>query len=184
MRLPAGWRRGKKIICHWRKRKREPIQQRDSTVAEPIPDPNFIFKFQKAYLKDTSSESPNVPRLLAEPKPQQVSAQFNVTHQAMGDEQRFYEVVLHVRIASIHDDEVAFVVELQQAGVFEIAGVAPEELPILLEVRCPEILLAFARQAVCDLVVKGGFPQLLINPVNFHARYSQKLPADEHQVQG
>ncbi len=89
MRLPAGWRRGKKIICHWRKRKREPIQQRDSTVAEPIPDPNVIFKFQKAYLKDTSYESPNVPRLLAEPKPQQVSAQFNVSHQAMGDEQRF-----------------------------------------------------------------------------------------------
>jgi preprotein translocase subunit SecB len=153
-------------------------------VAEPIPDPNLIFKFQKAYLKDTSYESPNVPRLLAEPKSQQVSARFNVTQQAMDDEQRFYEVVLHVRIESMHDDEVAFVVELQQAGVFEIAGATPEELPILLEVRCPEILLAFARQAVCDLVVKGGFPQLLINPVNFHARYSQKLRADEPQVQG
>lgn len=154
-------------------------------MAEPIPDPNFIFKFQKAYLKDTSYESPNVPRLLlAEPKPQQLSAQFNVTHQAMDDEQRFYEVVLHIRIASIQDDEVAFVVELQQAGVFEIAGVAPEKLPILLEVRCPEILLGFARQAVCDLVVKGGFPQLLINPVNFHALYSQKLGSNERQAQG
>jgi preprotein translocase subunit SecB len=83
----------------------------------------------------------------------------------------------------MHDDEVAFVVELQQAGVFEIAGVAPEELPILLEVRCPEILLGFARQAVCDLVVKGGFPQLLINPVNFHALYSQKLGSNKRQVQ-
>jgi preprotein translocase subunit SecB len=152
-------------------------------VAEPIPDPNLIFKFQKAYLKDTSYESPNAPRLLAEPKSHQISARFNVTHQAMDDEQRFYEVVLHVRIESMHDDEVAFVVELQQAGVFEIAGVAPEELPILLEVRCPEILLGFARQAVCDLVVKGGFPQLLINPVNFHALYSQKLGSNKRQVQ-
>ncbi len=89
----------------------------------------------------------------------------------------FYEVVLHVRIASIQDDEVAFVVELQQAGIFEIAGAAPEELPILLEVRCPDILIAFARQAVCDLVVKGGFSQLLIDPVNFHALY----PKAPHQ---
>ncbi len=153
-------------------------------MAEPIPDPNFIFKFRKAYLKDTSYESPNVPRLLAEPKPQQVSAQFDVTHQVMGGEQRVYEVVLHVRIASIQDDEVAFVVELQQAGIFEIAGVAPEELPILLEVRCPDILIAFARQAVCDLVVKGGFPQLLIDPVNFHALCTQKLRTNERQAQG
>ncbi len=96
----------------------------------------------------------------------------------------FYEVVLHVRIASIQDDEVAFVVELQQAGIFEIAGAAPEELPILLEVRCPDILIAFARQAVCDLVVKGGFSQLLIDPVNFHALYTQKLRTNERQAQG
>ncbi len=153
-------------------------------MAEPIPDPNFIFKFQKAYLKDTSYESPNVPRLLADPKPQQVSAQFNVTHQAMDDAQRFYEVVLHVRIASMQDDEVAFVLELEQAGIFEIAGAVPEELPILLEVRCPDILIAFARQAVCDLVVKGGFPQLLIDPVNFHGLYTQKLGTNQRQVQG
>lgn len=152
-------------------------------MAESIPDPNVIFKFQRVYLKDTSYESPNAPRLLAEPESHQVSARFNVTHQAMNDEQRLYEVVLHVRVEAIHDDEIAFVVELQQAGVFEIAGAAPEELAIMLEVRCPEILLAFARQAVCDLVVKGGFPQLLINPVNFHARYSQKLGADEPQVE-
>ena len=96
----------------------------------------------------------------------------------------FYEVVLHVRIASIQDNEVAFVVELQQVGIFEIAGTASEELPILLEVRCPDILIAFARQAVCDLVVKGGFPQLLIDPVDFHTMYTQKQRADERQVQG
>lgn len=154
-------------------------------MAERTPDPNFVFKFQRTYLKDTSYESPNVPRLLAEPKPQQVvSAQFNVTHQAMGDEQRFYEVVLHVRIASVQDDEVAFVLELQQAGIFEIAGALPGELPILLEVRCPDILVTFARQAVCDLVVKGGFPQLLIDPVDFNQLYIEKLRTDERQVQG
>lgn len=154
-------------------------------MAERTPDPNFVFRFQKAYLKDTSYESPNVPRLLlAEPKPQQVSAQFNVTYEAMDDEQRFYEVVLHVRITSIQDDEVAFALELQQAGIFEIACAVAEELPILLEVRCPDILIAFARQAVCDLVVKGGFPQLLIDPVDFHGLYAQKLGTDQHQVQG
>ncbi len=151
-------------------------------MAERTPDPNFVFKFQKTYLKDTSYESPNVPRLLVNPKPHQLSAQFTVTHQAM--DERFYEVVLHVRIASIQDDEVAFVLELQQAGIFEIAGAAPEELPILLEVRCPDILIAFARQAVCDLVVKGGFSQLLLDPVDFHTMYTQKLGTNERQVQG
>ena len=153
-------------------------------MAEPIPDPNFVFKFQKTYLKDTSYESPNVPRLLDNPKPLQVSAQFNVTHRPMDDAKRFYEVVLHVRIAAIQDDEVAFALELQQAGIFEIAGATPEDLPILLEVRCPEILVAFARQAVCELVVKGGFPQLLIDPVNFSALYKQKLESDGRQAHG
>lgn len=151
-------------------------------MAARTPDPNFVFKFQKAYLKDTSYESPNVPRLLVNPKPHQVSAQFNVTHQAM--DERFYEVVLHVRLTSMNGDKVAFVLELQQAGVFEIAGAAPEELPILLEVRCPDILMAFARQAVCDMVVKGGFPQLLLDPVDFHTMHTEKLGTDERQVQG
>ena len=100
----------------------------------------------------------------------------------MADEQRFYEVALHVRITSIQDDEVVFVVELQQPGIFEIAGAAPEELPILLEVRCPDNLIAFAGQAVCHLVVKGGFPQLLIDPVNFHALCTQKLRTNERQA--
>lgn len=182
MRLPAGWRRGKKIICHWRKRKREPIQQRDSTVAEPIPDPNFIFKFRKAYLKDTFYESPNVPRLLAEPKPQQVSS--SVQCHPPGDGATSNDAMRLFCMSESHQSRMTRlpVVELQQAGIFEIAGAAPEKLPILLEVRCPDNLIAFARRG--DLGVKGGFPQLLIDPVNFHACYTQKLHTNERQAQG
>lgn len=153
-------------------------------VAEATPGPDFILRLKKVYLKDTSYESPNVPRLFDERKPQQISAQFKVTHDAMDDEHGLYEVVLHVTVSSIQDDEVAFMLELQQAGVFEIVGATAEELPTLLEVRCPDILVPFAGQAVCDLVVKGGFPQLLINPMNFHRLYTQKLRANEQQVQG
>ena len=61
-----------------------------------------------------------------------------------------------------------------QAGVFQIAGLAPEELPLALEIACPNILLPFAREAISDLVGKAGFPQLLISPINFETLFQQK----------
>jgi len=82
-------------------------------------------------------------------------------------------------ITSTIGDETAFLVEVQQAGVFHIVGLPDGDLPLALEIACPNILLPFAREAVSDLVGKAGFPQLLLSPINFEGLYQQKL---QHQA--
>ena len=71
-------------------------------------------------------------------------------------------------------ERTAFLVEVLQAGVFQIIGLSDEDLPIALEIACPNVLLPFAREAICDLVGKAGFPQLLLSPINFEALFQQK----------
>lgn len=84
---------------------------------------------------------------------------------------------MHVRIASIQDDEVVFVVELQPAGIFEVAGTAPEELPILLKIRYPEILTYFRARGCLRPGGKGWVPPAAYRPGEFsRALYPKALP--------
>jgi len=75
-------------------------------------------------------------------------------------------------------NETAFLVEIQQAGVFHIDGIPESDLPLALEIACPTVLLPFAREAISDLVGKAGFPQLLLSPINFEGLFQQKLKAE------
>ncbi|MFQ6021352.1 MAG: protein-export chaperone SecB [Acidiferrobacterales bacterium] len=142
-------------------------------VTEPAQD--SIFKFEKAYLKDVSYESPNSPRVFGNTDASsEVSIKCNIHHQPIDDKKRFYEVVITVKVAVSQDNMASFLIEVRQGGVFQIWGVPPEDLPRILEVNCPNILMPFAREAVCDVVVKGGFPQLLIDLIDFQALYEDK----------
>jgi len=78
--------------------------------------------------------------------------------------------------------ETAFLVEIQQAGVFHIDGIPQSDLPLALEIACPTVLLPFAREAISDLVGKAGFPQLLLSPINFEGLYQQKMKAEAKAV--
>lgn len=140
-----------------------------------------VFKFEKVYLKDISFESPNAPAIFANPKEQEVGVEFNIAYKPIDEEKRYYEVVLTMKVAATQDEKPSFIVEVQQGGVFQIVGVSDEELPSVLEVSCPNMLMPFAREVICDLVVKGGFPQLLIDPVNFQALYDQKQPIQRQE---
>lgn len=139
-----------------------------------------VFKFQMTYLKDASFENPGAPHVFVNEGLQEVSVQCNVRERAMADE-GFYEVILTVKVESRAGGAPSFLVELQQGGVFEIRGLPEAELNRVLHVACADMLMAFAREAVCDLVVKGGFPQLLIDPVNFQAVYEQGRQALREQ---
>ena len=131
------------------------------------------FAIQKIYLKDVSFESPNAPTVFTEGewKPE-VNIQLNSTNQSLG--QNAYEVDLKITVTTKHNDKTAFLVELTQAGIFTIAGFAPENLKGMLSAYCPETLFPFAREAIAELVSKGGFPPLLLAPVNFNALYLQQ----------
>ena len=144
-------------------------------MPEKQPVEESIFKFEKTYLKDISCESPNSPQVFADTEASSdVSVKCNIEHHPTGDENRFYEIVITVNVAVSQNDRASFLVEVRQGGLFQIWGVPPEDMPRILEVNCPNILMPFAREAVCDLVVKGGFPQLLIDPINFQALFDDR----------
>lgn len=131
-----------------------------------------VFRFLKTYLRDVSFECPNVPEIFVAAGQQEVSVECVVGHRSIAE--GLYEVILTVTVKAEEGERLCFAVEVEQGGLFEIRAVPEEDLPELLEITCPDMLMGFAREAVCDLVVKGGFPQLLIDPVNFRALYEEK----------
>jgi preprotein translocase subunit SecB len=133
------------------------------------------FDIRKIYVKDISVESPNSPGIfLSDPGTPEVSVDASIKASKL-EQDGFYEVILGMTITSKMGEETAFLVEVQQAGVFHILGLPDADLPLALEIACPNILLPFAREAVADLVGKAGFPQLLLSPINFEGLYQQKL---------
>ena len=135
---------------------------------------NQQFAIQKIYLKDVSFESPNSPQSFnGEAWRPDINVQINSTHQSIGQDN--YEVVLDITVTAKHDEKTAFLVELKQAGIFTITGFPEQNLGGMLGAYCPETLFSFAREAVSELIAKGGFPQLLLQPVNFNALYTQQV---------
>lgn len=131
------------------------------------------FVIQKLYLKDVSFESPNTPTVFADGEWQpEVNIQLNSSNQSIG--QDAYEVDLKITVTAKQNEKTAFLVELTQSGIFTVAGFEQENLRGMLAAFCPETLFPFAREAIAELVSKGGFPPMLLAPVNFNALYMQQ----------
>ena len=135
---------------------------------------NQQFAIQKIYLKDVSFESPNSPQAFTdgEWKPQ-INVQINSSHQGIADDT--HEVLLSITVTAKHNEKTAFLVEVKQAGIFTLSGFPEENMAGMLGAYCPETLFPYAREAISELISKGGFPQLLLAPVNFNALYSQQM---------
>ena len=137
------------------------------------------FSLRKIYLKDVSFESPAAPSIFAadvDVKPQ-MNLQLSSEAQRVADDQ--YEVVLALTVTATIEEKTAFLVELKQAGLFRVAGFSDDERSQLLGISCPDLLFPFAREAVAELVQKGGMPQLLLQPINFDALYQQQVQRRE-----
>ena len=141
-----------------------------------------LFALEKIYLKDVSYEAPNVPQVFMEKGVPDVNVQLAIEPALLNADEGLFEVVLGVTVTAVLAGKTVFLAEAKQGGIFRIQGVPEAELPRALEIGCPTVLLPFAREAINELVVKGGVPQLLVNPVNFEALYEQKraAPADAH----
>ena len=146
--------------------------------------PQAFFGLEKIYLKDVSYEAPGAPGVFLQNKPPEVGVQIALAHRPIESEQGYHEVILTVQVNAKSEDKPLFLVEVQQAGVFRVQGVNSEALIHALEVNCAYVLLPFAREAVNDLVGRGGFPQLLVNPINFDALYEQKRAKLQQPAQG
>ena len=129
------------------------------------------FSIQKIYTKDISFESPESPKVFTEKW--EPSVDFNLGTNSSPLENALFEVAITVTVTVKTAETTAYLVEATQAGIFSLAGFADEELGPMLGSFCPNILFPYAREVISDLVAKGGFPQLLLAPVNFDALYAQ-----------
>ena len=130
------------------------------------------FSIQKIYIKDVSFESPNAPSVFSDGqwKPD-VNVQINTEVKTISE--GLNEVTLTVTVTAKQAESTAFLVEVKQAGIFQLVGFEQDQLGGMLGAYCPEVLFPYAREAISDLVTKGGFPQMLLSPVNFNALYMQ-----------
>lgn len=142
--------------------------------------PKQIFSIQKIYTKDISFESPNSPALFMTQFQPNLSVDLNVESKGLAED--VYHVVLRVTATTKVEDKTAFLCEVEQAGIFTIKGFEEAELGYLLGAGCPNTLFPYAREVVSDLVARGGFPQLLLEPVNFDGMYHEHLQAQQQQA--
>jgi len=131
------------------------------------------FALQRIYIKDVSFETPNSPTIFTEEWKPESNLNLNSGVNKLADDT--YEVILTVTVTTKVGDKTAFLVEVQQAGIFHVKGFPESELGPMMNAYCPNVLFPFAREVVSDLVSKGSFPQLLLTPVNFEALYNQHL---------
>ncbi|HEB56408.1 MAG TPA: protein-export chaperone SecB [Gammaproteobacteria bacterium] len=142
-------------------------------------EPTQQFAIQKIYVKDLSFESPNAPAVFTADFQPQVNVELNTNGQSIGD--NVYEVVLSITVTVKQGENTAYLVEVQQSGIFNIEGMPEDQMAGMLAVFCPSIIFPYAREAISDVVTRGGFPQLLLAPVDFNAMYTQHLEQQQAQ---
>lgn len=135
---------------------------------------------QRVYLKDSSFEAPNSPGIFSGEWAPAVQLSINTSTKDLGDGS--FESVLSVTVDAKQGDKTAFLIEVQQAGLFIIQGLDPDALQRALMVFCPQQLYPFAREVVAELSGKGGFPALQLQPVNFDAIAAQALRQHQEQA--
>jgi preprotein translocase subunit SecB len=130
------------------------------------------FSLDKLYIKDLSFEVPGAPEVFEnEQVDSRVSMNLNNSHRAVGE--HAYEIVLHVSLHATVDERTMFMLEIDQAGIFVISGYDEREMRQLISSQCPATLFPYAREAISSTIGRGGFPAILLQPINFDAVYAQ-----------
>lgn len=140
------------------------------------------FSLQKIYVKDLSFEAPNAPDVFIDDDADQVEPQIQLnlknSHSSLSEDN--VEIVLHASIHATQKDRTLFMVEIDQAGIFLIKGYGDEERNTLIGTYCPSTLFPYLRETISSLIGKGGFPAMLLQPINFDALFAQ---AQQEQAQ-
>ena len=131
------------------------------------------FVIQRVYVKDISFETTKSPAIFTQKWEPEVGVELNTN--VDGISEGVYEVVISLTVTAKLKEETAYLVEVQQAGIFTVKGFNEAEIGQMLHSFCPNILFPYAREVVSDLVNRGSFPQLVLAPINFDALYAQHL---------
>lgn len=141
-----------------------------------------MFSIEKIYVKDLSLEVPGGPQTFMQSEQPQLEVQLSQQSQRVSDV--LFEVTLVITVTAKRADKTLFLVEVSQAGVFQIRNVSEADLAPVLGMVCPNVLFPYARETVSDIVNRAGFPPVLLAPVNFETLYQQRLAEAAAQPSG
>jgi preprotein translocase subunit SecB len=146
-------------------------QTRNPTQAAGAPA-QASFQIEKIYIKDMSLEVPNAPQVYMEVSNPQLEIQ--VRNEGMQFADGMFEVTVTVTVTARAGEKTVFLAEAAQAGIFSVRGIAAEDLDPLLGIGCPTILYPYVREAISDLVIRAGFPAVVLAPVSFEQIYMER----------
>lgn len=155
------------------------MAKKDTEKKQDAEQPQF--SIQRVYLKDLSFETPQGPSAFKRKWQPKVSQDLNTKTNLV--EEGIFEVALRVTITMTDGDDTIYIVEAEQAGLFNIKGFTDEQLPQILNTTCPGILFPYLRETLDSVVTKGSFPALLLPPINFDALFAnavQQAAAEEN----
>lgn len=154
------------------------MAEENSVAQEQAQQPGF--SIEKIYVKDASLEIPHAPQIFTDRTQPQVSVELGNFAQQI--EENIFEVAIKVTVTSKIADKTVFLVEVTQAGIFQISNVPAENIELIVGITCPNILFPYARESVSDLIVRAGFQPVLLNPINFEALFAQQKQQQSEQA--
>ncbi len=131
-----------------------------------------VFNIEKLFVKDLSVEVPGAPAIYLEREAPHMDVNMTSESQALGDD--VYQSSITVTVSAKIGDKTMFLVECTQGGIFRIQNVPQDQMPMVLGIGCPNIVFPYLRETISDVVIRAGFPPLLLNPVNFEAMFLQQ----------
>lgn len=158
------------------------MAEEDAATGQGQPQENKQqFAIRKIYLRDLSFEAPNAPAVFSGEWKPEVSVDLDTRTTRIAE--NTYENVVRVTVTAKQQDKTAYLCEVEQAGIFVLSGFDEKTLDALLGSYCPAQLFPYAREAISDVITKGGFPQMVLAPVNFEALYMQRRRKQQEQQQ-
>ena len=153
--------------------------------AAPVADvqpQGATFTVEKLYVKDVSFEAPNAPAVFNEQGQPQLN--MNLNQKVARLNAQVFEVVLGVTLTCTLGEKTVYLAEVEQAGIFGLAGFDDRTLDMMLGTYCPNVLFPYVRQTISDLITTGGFPPFYMQPINFEALYAEGLRRRAEQQPG
>jgi preprotein translocase subunit SecB len=145
----------------------------DKPGAQPA-TPQVPLAILAQYVKDLSFENPRAPQIFSAPAAPQSTAAVTIGTRSLTE--RTYEVTLNLRIEGKVGEDTAYMVEVAYSGIFAIGPVPPELVEPLLMIEAPRLLFPFARAVAATATREGGFPQIMVNPIDFAGMYRNRRP--------
>jgi preprotein translocase subunit SecB len=141
-----------------------------------------VFQIQRVYMKEASLEQPNSPAILLEQEQPTVDIQLGVEAQQAAE--GMFEVAVTATVTTKIKERTVFLVEVKQAGIFEIRNIPADQMQAVMGIACPQIVYPYLRGNVSDLVTRAGFPPVHLAEINFQAMYEQQQQGQVQQAGG